>query len=155
MKRDPRGFQYALDQLRSKCEWDLQHLLVDLARLNEQVTDCSREVQERETSLNNTTADLARRQGEARIIYVDKQQIANAYLSRQATQLQQAHKALSQLEAERDLLLQNIQRLQKFTDELEDDRNEEIKDYIKVLGKAEVAEADDAWLRGIERRAAQ
>ncbi len=155
MAHDPRGFSYALEPLRSKCDWDLQQLRVDLARINDRVHNQIGEVRERETRLASATVEFGRRHNKARIIFADKQQLEHAYLSQQATQLQRAQKMLIELEAERDLVLEKVHKLQKFTDGLEENRDEEIKNYTKVIVKAEIAEADDAWLRGTKWRTTQ
>lgn len=155
MKREPRGFHYALDPLRKKCEWELRQLRLDLADLHAQVGRQAETVQECELRLSTANAELARQRGETQIFFADRQQNANAYLAREASLLKQARQVLAELESKRDAMTQELYRLHKFADGLEENRDEEIASHLKVVEKAGIAEADDAWLRGMKWRASQ
>ncbi|PRC93914.1 hypothetical protein [Solimicrobium silvestre] len=155
MQREPRGFQYGLEPLRRKSDWELQELRQTLARLNTEIAAQTQTVQQYEDRLSVATKDIARQQGKSQIIHIDKQFIAHTYIAHQMQLLALARKALTQLETNRDQTIQNLHRLQKFADGLEEHREEEVKDYTQVLEKVSIAEADDAWLRGIHWKAAQ
>jgi hypothetical protein len=149
MKSEPRGFQYALEPLRSKCGWELQDLQQTLTRCNSEIRDQTLIVKQWEERISVASNELARQQEGSQVIYIDKQIIARAYIARQLQQLALARKLLTQLETTRDETIRSLHRLQKFADGLEEHREEEVKDYVQVLGKASIVEADDAWLRNI------
>jgi len=155
MQREPRGFVYTLEPLHTKCDWDLQQLRADLAQLGDRFESQGNEVRRQEALFAAATAEFTARRGETKVIFADQQQLEHAYLSRLTERLQQARKVLIDLEAERDAAIAKLHQLQKYADELEENRVEEIKNHGKVVAKAEIAEADDAWLRGMTWRATQ
>lgn len=155
MKRKPRGFNYTLEPLQRKCDWELHELQLNLAALNQKVADLEKAVAESEALLAAASADLAKQQGQFQVIYADKQKLAHTYITRQAKHVAQARKVLAEAVAERDQAMKALHRLQKFADGLEENRGDEIKDYLKIVGKLDIAEADDAWLRGANWRSKQ
>ena len=147
MKRDPRGFRYALEPLRLKCDWEMQDIQVKLAELNRQIEELEREIQVYTSRLADAAADLARQHSKAQVIYADKQQVAHAYITHQAQLAARARKLSAELTAERDKATKDLHRLRKFADGLEENRMDDIKDFSKTRDRADSAETDDAWLR--------
>lgn len=155
MKREPRGFQYALDPLRKKCDWELQDLRQALGCCNREIAVQNQIMAQCKQRIAAASEDLVAQQGPAQIIHVDKHFVAHDYIAHQLAQLAIARKTLAKLESECEEIKQNLHRLQKFTDGLEEHREDEVKEYAKTLGKISIVEADDAWLRSMKWRAAQ
>jgi hypothetical protein len=155
MKREPRGFRYALEPLRLKCDWELQEQQIKLAELNRKIAELEYEVAHYESMVADASADLLLQQGKARIIYADKQQLAQAYIAHQAQLAARARKACAELAAEREKCTRDLHRLRKFADGLDENRMDDIKEFAVTIDRAESAETDDAWLRGKTWRSKQ
>ncbi len=155
MKPEPRGFRYALEPLRSKCDWELQDLQQTLAELHRKIDDARQVILECQEQLSAATADLSRQSAESQVRYADRQNIAQNYIAQLSNRLRGWRKDLKELERQRDDTVAELHRLQKFADGLDDNRTEEMKEYAKTLGNTDMAETDDAWLRGMNRRKSQ
>ncbi len=155
MASEPRGFEYDLEPLRRKSDWDLQSLRLNLASVNGEIDAQEQAVKQAQDRLETATADHLRQQGRMQVIHIDKQTNAYAYITQLSGQLKHCKSVLSELESKRDQIIDNLHKLQKFADGLEEHREKELKGYIQLIGKADVVEADDAWLRGSYWKAAQ
>ena len=155
MKREPRGFDYPLEPLRRKCDWELHELRHALKRLNEDVAGRTERSLTCATQLSTASDELARQMEQSQRIHVDQQFIAHAYIGRLVQQLSLARAAQKQCEAERDETIQQLFKAQKFADGLEEHRDSAVSEYANVLGKADMVEMDEAWLRSTHGRNAQ
>ncbi|HEX7640596.1 MAG TPA: hypothetical protein VF472_00140 [Burkholderiaceae bacterium] len=155
MKREPRGFHFTLEPLRTKCDWDLQRMNLELAQLNGRIDEQNELIRQRRADLAASVSEFTEERNKTQVIYADRQRLAHEYLARQAKQLQVAEKILADLEMEREIAVAILHRQKKLADELEENRAEEIKDYAKMKAQTENAEADDAWLRAMKWRTMQ
>ncbi len=155
MKPEPRGFRYALQPLRSKTDWDLQDLQQTLADLHRKIDASRQAIAECQGQLSAASAELAQQSAESQIMYADRQNNAQNYIAQLSVRLRNWRKELRELEKQRDAAVAELHRLQKFADGLDDNRDDDMKEYAKTLDKADIVEADDAWLRGMKWRKPQ
>lgn len=155
MKRDPRGYRYSLEPLRTKSGWEIQELQQSLARHNKKIGEKSHAVQQCETHLASISNEMASKLAREQIIHADQQMVVNAYLASQHNLLAGMREELRHLDSQRDDVLQQLRRMQKFSDGLDEHRGEDAKNYAKEMEKNNMVEADDAWLRSITWRASR
>lgn len=155
MKNNPRGFEYELESLRIKSEWELQSLQQYLSRLNDQVGEQEQQVEQRQTRLAQIVSEHLLQQERLQIIHVDRQVIAYDYISELSEHVKHADEVLSRLEGERDKAVDQVNQLQKYCDGLEVHREKELKNYLQSVSKSDLVESDDAWLRSAYWRTAQ
>jgi len=155
MAGEPRGFDYELEPLRRKSDWELQSLRLALAAFNSEIDAQVLVVKQVRDRLTVATEDHLRQQGRMQVIHIDKQTNAYEYITQLSQQLKHCKEVLLQLEDKRDQVIKDLHKLQKFADGLDEHREKELKGYIQLIGKADIVEADDAWSRSSYWKAAQ
>ncbi|MBV8464757.1 MAG: hypothetical protein JO218_02320 [Burkholderiales bacterium] len=155
MKRDPRGFRYALEPLRRKCGWELEDARLTVVQLSDEIAQVRERIATLQGQLDAELVAVAERQGRDRVIHIDQHLLAASYIASLRWQVDSAHGQLAELENKRDEAINEVHRLQKLSEGLDEHRDEAIEEYARALGTAAIVEADDAWLRGTHWRRTQ
>lgn len=155
MNREPRGFDFALDPVQRKCDWEIQTLEQALAGLSADIAHASEQTKLCEQRLQSARADLASQAEATGAIHIDRQVLARSYIATLDGQARQANASLFRLESERERVRAVFFRLKGFADGLAKQREQEVKDYALKIASAEMVVADDAWLKSTHWRNAQ
>jgi hypothetical protein len=152
--RDLRGFKYSLESLQKKCDWDLRELTLRLAHINENFATQREQVDAIDGELTCMNAEMLKALGRNMVIDIGRLCIASGYQMHLHQRLNSAETNLAQIERERDNTMKETYRLKKYTDGLDEHRDDAMNEYSKELDKAAIVEADDSWLRSSQRRIA-
>lgn len=154
MMRDQRGFEYQLEPLRRRCEWDLNEVTLALAALNSDLAGQEGRADALARQMAQVSAELAQR-AHSGVLNLELHRLGHSYLNHLHERLHQKRQRVQQLQHQRDELIQRSQRLRKFSDGVEQHRDEALRDHASGMARVAFKDADDIWLQRTSWRKAQ
>jgi hypothetical protein len=147
---DKRGFRYELEPLQTRCDWEMQHLRLAISRLNTLRDDQQAKIEQLEAALagaNQATAGQA-----VRSFHIDQHRIAVTHGSQLAQRLAGARQAVVDTDAELGRAVALNAQLKRFSERLDEQRDEALAEFVREQERRAAAESDDAWLRATHGR---
>ena len=144
MSRNAR-FRYALEPVLLTRQWDLDSLRMELNRVN---NDLSMRNEELALVLGDieTTANEWREQSRgAQRLGIDKFIVVTHYMSDLARQRLAKENLISELEEERDLLMERVAASQRGVEAVEDHRDKMKTAFVQLRASGDFKIADDQW----------
>jgi flagellar biosynthesis chaperone FliJ len=147
MTHDRRGFQYALDPVRSLTGWKVDELTLELAQRQAAVDAQQRRVDALAADFKAARMRLmAQRQAQA-VLDVGAERGAHAYLVRVQTMLAAESAALGSLQARRDETRTALLEARRRADSLERDRDAALAEHDLATARRTFVDADDNWMQ--------
>ncbi|MES2933118.1 MAG: hypothetical protein V4805_06490 [Pseudomonadota bacterium] len=152
MSRDRRGFDYALEPMRSVTEWEMNDVGRALAGQNAAAAIQENTVNQLLHSFAAARSDVLLQRQMHPVLNIDAQRVAHAYMVQVQQQLVSENAQLHILQQERDETFATLNSLRKFADNL--DRNKEMaaKEYDQQIVKQVYQQSDDSWLQRLHWR---
>lgn len=147
MTRDRRGFQYALEPVRSLTEWELNDIARALASLNANTNTQQDRVNGLSHCFAAARSDVIIQRQSQRSLDIDAQRVAHAYMMQVQQQLVTENEKLRQLQRDRDEMFAQLNEKRKFADSLDRNKESVAEEYDRNLAKLAYAQADDSWLQ--------
>ena len=152
MSRDRRGFDYALEPMRSITEWDMNDVARELAAHNAAVDAQQEKVNQLSNSFAAARSDvLLQRQTQA-TLNIDAQRLAHGYMAQVQQQLATENAQLHEMQQERDDTLARLNALRKFADSLDRNKETAAEEYDQKIVKQNYLQSDDSWLQRLHWR---
>jgi hypothetical protein len=155
MSRDRRGFNYALEPVRSLTGWDLNDKLRELSELNAAVDAQQQNVDTLASHLAAARTEILRLRHADRPLDIVAQRNAHAFLAQVDRQLTLARQALAESLRKQEAAMAEIKRLRRFADNLDRHKDEAGQAHDQQQALRAFLQADDAWLQRTQRRKAQ
>lgn len=152
MTRDRRGFQYALEPMRSMTEWEIADLAREYARLNSAVAARLRRVDALSAALAAVRTDVLGQRKTHAVFKIDAQRMAHAYMNQVQQNLLRENAELSQAQQERDACFAQLTNARKFADSLERDKESAAAEHDQKLLRQDYQQSDDNWLQRLHWR---
>ncbi len=152
MSRDRRGFDYALEPMRSITEWDMNDVARELAAQNAAADTQQDKVDQLSQAFAAVRSDvLAQRQTQA-ALNIDAQRRAHAYMAQVQQHLTAEDAQLQVMQQASDETLARLTALRKFADSLDRNKEAAAEEYDQKVVKQSYLQADDNWLQRIHWR---
>lgn len=146
MSRDRRGFNYALEPVRSMTQWDIDAIACELAERNQAVAQQQRLVDGLAANFGAARAAvIAQRQNQA-VLDIGAQRVAHGYMLQVQHQLQAGQIELGTLNEARDATWARLVEARKFADSLDRDKEAAAAEHDQRVTKQEYQQSDDNWL---------
>jgi hypothetical protein len=147
MTRDRRGFQYALDPVRSVTGWKIDELTLDLARRQGEADTQQRRVDALNSDFGAARARLmAQRQSQA-LLDIGAERGAHAYLIQLQQLLAGESARLRELRDTCDEVRTALLEARRFADSLERDRDAALAGHDLAVARRGFVDADDNWMQ--------
>jgi hypothetical protein len=147
MTRDRRGFQYALDPVRSVTGWKIDELTLELARRQGEADVQQRRVHALDGDFKSGRARLmAQRQSQA-VLDVGAERGAHAYLIQLQQLLASESGRLRELEDASEETRTALLEARRFADSLERDRDTALAEHDLGVARKGFVDADDNWMQ--------
>src|ERR1035437_10288178 len=102
MTRDRRGFDYALEPMRSVTEWDVNDTARELAEKNSATDTQQNKVDHLSNSFAAARAEVIQQRQVQALLNIDSQRVAHAYMMQVRQNLRKEKGQLLDMEQERD-----------------------------------------------------
>jgi len=152
MTRDRRGFNYALDPVCRLTEWEMTDIGRALSALNNDVAAQQKKVDALADCFAAARTEVIGQRQQNAILNIDAQRLAHSYMLQVQRQLQAEAGSLRQIEEERDTVLGNLNRVRKFADSLDQNKQKAAAEYDREMAKKEYQQTDDNWLQRMHWR---
>jgi hypothetical protein len=143
---DRRGFEYQLEPVQRKTDWDLNDVAQELARINREVQEQERKLQRLTEEFSAVQASWAKQLRSERL-NVDMQRFTYAYLGTLQDKICLNRDGLRTLEQNRDAALARSHNLRKFADNIGRHRDEAVREHERRMADLAYKDADDIWLQ--------
>lgn len=147
MTRDRRGFQYALEPVRSLTEWEMNDVARALASINAATDTQQNRVNNLSLCFASARSEvIVQRQNQASLD-IDAQRLAHAYMLQVQQQLVTENEKLRHMQRERDETFVRLNDMRKFADSLDRDKESAAEEHDQKVAKQSYQQADDSWLQ--------
>jgi hypothetical protein len=153
MTIDRRGFEYALEPVRTYTDWDITNASLDLARQNNLVNAQHRIVNQLSDSLHIVQSRVTAQRQTHSLIDISAQRLAHAYMVQLQTSIAKENATLEKIKTERDEIELKLSSLRKFAESLNQDRKTALAAHDLSVNKLVMQVADDNWLQQHRRNA--
>ena len=153
MRADLRGFAYPLDAVLERRQWELDALLIHLGRLQGEIQETLRDLEELRQRRSKRSAEVAA----GMLNHVDpwRHRLALRWLAALQTAISNKESHLRDLESERAGVRADCLAQQQKVDVIRCHREEAVMEYTQDEGRRLASEADRDWVLGIKRRSSQ
>jgi chromosome segregation ATPase len=141
---DQRGFQYVLEPIQRKCDWDMNDVAIELATVQRDMSEQG-ETAERLQGQFNSLASEIRQQAESGVLNLDMHRLHTRYFSALHDQLSHQRARLHALEQQREELLHRSHGLRKFADNIQQHRREALREHCRNTDERNAKVAEDLW----------
>jgi hypothetical protein len=152
MTRDRRGFEYALEPMRSVTEWDVNDTARALATQNAAADSQQDKVDNLSNSFAEARADVIAQRQLQTWLDIGAQRLAHAYMAQVQNKLVMENAQLRELEHERDETMTRLTTLRKFAESLDRNKEAAVEEYDRNVVKQSYQQADDSWLQRLHWR---
>lgn len=152
MTRDRRGFNYALDGVRSVTRWKIDALTLELAERQGEADDQQRRVDALTGEFRTGRTQLLARREDRATLDIGAERGAHAYLVRLQQAIAAATAELRTLHERCDETRAALLEARRFADSLERDRDAALAEHDLALARRLFADADDNWMQRQPRR---
>jgi hypothetical protein len=152
MTADRRGFDYALEPVRSLTAWSMNDLVQELAALNAAVHERQHAVDQSTQNVVAARADLLRQRQQQALLDIAAQRRAHAYLDHVQHRLTQETTELQSAHDQRDAVLTQLHRLRKFADGLDRDKAAVAVEHDQKIAREQFLQADESWMQRMHWR---
>ena len=147
MTRDRRGFQYALDGVRSLTGWKVDELTLDLARSQGEVDVQQGRVDALAAEFRAARTRLMGQRQVHAILDIGAEHGAHVYLVRVQQALAGESAQLRVLQEQADTVRAALLEARRFADSLERDRESALAEHDLTAARLYFADADDSWMQ--------
>ena len=146
MANSGKPFQYTLDPVIKKNNWDINTLKIEAAQAKEVVDKYMAESEELRMKIEKLEQDIRASHEPNSLIICDKYEGTKNFLNHQHQLLEVKRKELEQAEYVYEQIVSQLRSLKQSTKGLENHRRGKKKIYQMQQERAAIIEADDAWL---------
>jgi hypothetical protein len=148
MTRDRRGFQYALDPVRSVTGWKIDELTLDLARHQGEVDTQQRRVEVLQGDFGAARTRLMTQRQSQALLDIGAERSTHHYLVQLQQQLAIETARLRELQDACDEVRSALLEARRFADSLERDRDAALAEHDLGIARKGFVDADDNWMQG-------
>jgi flagellar biosynthesis chaperone FliJ len=141
----PARFRYALQPVLLTRQWDLDALMLDLNRINENVQACQQAYDRLMQEIANVSLAWQAENGPESHLAVDRFVLVTRYIADLAVQRKQHEMQLAELEQERAAMIEQVAKAKRGVDAAEKHRDLMRARFIQLQLRAEFKDADDQW----------
>lgn len=152
MTGDRRGFDYALEPMRSVTEWDMNDVARELAAQNTALHSQQGKTDQLSNSLALARAEVIQQRQVQAVLNIDAQRLAHAYMLQVQQQLIIENAQLRSMQQERDETIVRLNGLRKFADSLDRNKEAAAEEYDQKIVKQGYQQVDDSWLQRMHWR---
>lgn len=152
MSRDRRGFEYALEPMRSITEWDMNDVARELAAQNAAVDAQQEKVTQLSDTLDAARSEVILQRQMQALLSIDTQRVAHAYMAQVHRKLVTENVQLQGMQQERNDTFERLNGLRKFADSLDRNKESAAEEYDQKIVKQAYLQADDSWLQRLHWR---
>jgi flagellar biosynthesis chaperone FliJ len=145
MTRDRRGFQYALDPVRSVTGWKIDELTLDLARCQVEVDTQQRRVDALDGNFRAGRARLMAQRASQALLDIGAERSAHDWLIQLQQQLAAEAARLRELQQACEEVRGALLEARRFADSLERDRDAALAEHDRGVARKGFVDADDNW----------
>jgi flagellar export protein FliJ len=149
----PRGFHFALEPVRRKHEWDVEHARLGLADANRRVAEIDERLEAAQVRFAAARAEWGRRISEDTALNAHSQRIAAAYLADVTRLIREARAALDEARRRQREAIERIADAQRALETIERLRDEDLREHRMAASRRALVEADELWLHRDPRMA--
>ena len=147
MTRDRRGFQYALDPVRSVTGWKIDELTLDMARCQAEADAQQRRVDALDGDFRAGRARLMAQRTSQALLDIGAERGAHDWLIRLQQQLAAETARLRELQAACEEVRSALLEARRFADSLERDRDAALAEHDLGVARKGFVDADDNWMQ--------
>jgi hypothetical protein len=144
MSRQSR-FQYALQPVLLRRQWDLDELKLDLNLINESLNRLTQERTDLQRESERVGNEWSNQSKSASNIVVERLTTVVYYLEDLARQIKERSAKIDELKVERETMIDRIALAQRGLEAIEQHRDEMSESYLKHILNKEFKLADDHW----------
>jgi len=141
-----KPFQYALDPIIKKNNWDINTLKIEAAQARGVVEKYIAESKGLRMKIAKLEQEIRDSQTRNSLIMCDKYEVTKTFLDHQHQLLAAKQKELEQAERVHEQIVAQLRSLKQSTKGLENHRRGKKKTYRMQQERAAIIEADEAWL---------
>ncbi|MCE3261342.1 MAG: hypothetical protein K0R43_421 [Pseudoduganella sp.] len=141
-----RGFQYVLEPVQRKCDWDLQDAMLALGELNQAETAAGQRLGALQQQVQQVRGDWARQLQQGQL-NLELQRLTHAFLEQLAQRIDALQAQLERLRQRRAQVLEQARTLRGLADQLGRHRREALRGHERAVAEAGYRAADDLWLQ--------
>ena len=145
MSRDRRGFQYSLEPVQVKTEWEINEAVTGLAKLNRLSEERSKHLDLLTFRLARVRADQTKRANEQATFDITSHRTQRAYLAQLQQTVDQQKAALEEVDRQRDGAMVQLAALRRYADGLTRDREACVLEYDLKVSNRQYQMADEGW----------
>ena len=150
--KQPRGFQYPLQPVTVKCEWDVNDALGELAHANRRAAEQQQLLDSLHRQFREAREYGARQAAAKAALNLESQRLTFRYLVQIQGGIDAAQQQLDAIAAERAQLARRLAALRSFADGLERHRKDAVHEYARALDAVAIKDSDDLWLQRMNWR---
>ena len=152
MTRDRRGFDYALEPVRSMTEWDMNDVARELGVQNAAADAQQGKVDRLTASFAAARTEVLKQRQSQALLNIDAQRRAHAYMAQVQQHLTEQSAELRSLQQQCDETIVRLNGLRKFADGLDRNKEAAAAEYDQKIEKQGYQLSDDSWLQRLHWR---